>query len=95
MIITILTKRFIKIEPLVPNTLAQNRGGKRLGGVITEKARAICTSARLLEELWLEITKAVVYLYNRCLKYIYNWKTPYDRFYIYLVYRNGIVVEDR
>ena len=50
---------------------------------------------RLLEELWPEITKVVVYLYNRCSKYIYNWKTSYDRFYTYLVYRNGIVMEDR
>ena len=50
---------------------------------------------RLLEELWPEITKAVVYLYNRCPKYTYNWKTPYDQFYTYFAYRDGIVVEDR
>ena len=53
------------------------------------------TGARLPEELWPEITKAVVYLYNKCPKYIYNWKTPYNRFYTYLAYRNGIVVEDK
>ena len=50
-ITTILTKRFIKIKPLVPNTLAQNRGSKRSGGVITKKARVIRAGARLLEEL--------------------------------------------
>ena len=37
--------------------------------MITEKARAIRAGARLLEELWPEITKAAVYLYNRCPKY--------------------------
>ena len=66
-----------------------------MGSVIIEKARAIRTGARLLEELWQEITKAVVYLYNRCPKYTYNWKTPYDWFYTYFTYCNGIVVKDR
>ena len=50
-ITTILTKRFIKIKPLAPNTPVQNGGSKRSGGVITEKARAMRTGARLPEEL--------------------------------------------
>ena len=66
-----------------------------MGGVITEKARVMRAGVRLPEELWPEITKAVVYLYNKCPKYIYNWKTPYDWFYTYFAYRDGIVVEDR
>ena len=53
------------------------------------------TGARLPEELWPEITKAAVYLYNKCPKYTYNWKTSYNRFYTYLTYRNGIIVKDR
>ena len=50
---------------------------------------------KLLVILWPEILKAAVYLYNRTPRYSYNQCTPYDRFYIYLAYRDGIVVETR
>jgi len=51
--------------------------------------------AKLLAELWPEISKAVVYLYNRTPRYDYNWKTPYDRFHTFIAYRDGTVVDDR
>jgi hypothetical protein len=54
----------IRLEPSAPDTQAQNGGAERLGGVIKEKARAIRLDANLLWELWLEITRAAVYLYN-------------------------------
>lgn len=45
--------------------------------------------------LWVEIIRSAVYLYNRTLKYIYNWISPYERFFTFLSYRDGIVVKDR
>lgn len=51
--------------------------------------------ANLPAELWPEIAKAAVYLYNRTPKYGYNWKTPYDRFHTYIAHKDGTVVDDR
>lgn len=59
------------------------------------KARAMRTSAKLPAYLWTEIYHAAVYLYNRTPKYLYNWKSPYERFHTFLAHRDGIVVEDR
>ncbi len=53
------------------------------------------TGARLPAYLWVELCRAVVYLYNRTPKYMYNWRTPYDRCHTYLAQRDEIVVEDR
>jgi len=83
------------VEPLAPNTPAQNGGAERSGGVIAEKIRVMRAGAKLPAVLWPEISKAVVYLYNRIPRYGYNWRTSYDRFHTYLAYRDGIVVETR
>jgi hypothetical protein len=53
------------------------------------------TGAKLPSFLWVEIWRAAVYLYNRTPKYIYNWKTPYERFYTYFAFRDGVVVTER
>lgn len=51
--------------------------------------------AKLPGELWPEISRAAVYLYNRTPKYVYNWKTPYDRFLTFVAHRDGSVVENQ
>jgi len=83
------------VEPLVPNTPAQNRGTKRSGGMITEKIRAMRTGTKLPAVLWPEISKAAVYLHNQIPRYSYNWRTPYNRFHTYLAHRDSIVVKTR
>jgi hypothetical protein len=49
-------------------------------------------SAKFPSFLWPEVVRAAVYLYNRTPKYIYNWKSPYDRFYTRMAHREGVVV---
>ena len=51
--------------------------------------------AKLPHFLWVEIYKAAVYLNNRTPKYHLRWQTPYESFYTYLAYRDGILVKDR
>jgi hypothetical protein len=63
--------------------------------VIKEKVRAIRLDANLLWELWLEITRVVVYLYNRTLNYLNNWKSPYEVFFTWAAAMNGIVTGPR
>ena len=86
---------FIRIEPSAPYTQAQNGGAERSGGVIKDKIRSMRAGAKLPAELWPEISKAAVYLYNRTPRYDYNWKTPYDRFHTFVAHRDGSVVDDR
>ena len=50
--------------------------------------------AKLPAELWLKISRAVVYLYNRILKYDYNWKAPYDGFHTYVTYRDSFIIKN-
>jgi hypothetical protein len=45
--------------------------------------------ANLSWELWLEVTRAAVYLYNRTPNYSNNWKTPYEIFFTYTAFSNG------
>lgn len=85
----------ISVESSASHTPAQNGGAEVSGSIIKTKARAMRTGARLPAYLWIEIYRAAVYLYNRTPKYLYNWRTPYDRFHTYLAQRDGIVVEDR
>ncbi|KAF4340968.1 hypothetical protein FBEOM_5107 [Fusarium beomiforme] len=85
----------MRLEPSAPYTQSQNGGAERSGGVIKEKARAMRAGAKLPSFLWIEIWRAAVYLYNRTPKYIYNWKTPYERFYTYFAFRDGVVVTER
>ncbi|KAL9567430.1 hypothetical protein ACKAV7_008380 [Fusarium commune] len=88
-------KNGIRLEPSAPYAQSQNGGAERSGGVIKEKARAMRIGAKLPSFLWVEIWRAAVYLYNRTPKYIYNWKTPYKRFYTYFAFRDGVVVTER
>ncbi|KAJ8129613.1 hypothetical protein O1611_g4017 [Lasiodiplodia mahajangana] len=88
-------EQHIRIEPSAPHTQAQNGGAERSGGVIKEKARAMRMGAKLPSFLWVETYKAAVYLHNRTPKYQLFWQSPYETFYTYLAYRDGIVVQDR
>jgi hypothetical protein len=85
----------MKLEPSAPNTQSQNGGAERSGGVIKEKARAMRLGSKLPGFLWHEIVRSAVYLHNRTPRYIYNWKTPYERFFTYLAYRDGVVATAR
>jgi hypothetical protein len=89
------TSLSIRIEPSAPDTQAQNGGAERSGGVIKEKARAIRLDANLPWELWPEITRAAVYLYNRTPNYPNKWKTPYEIFFTRTAAMNGIVTGPR
>jgi hypothetical protein len=59
-----LESKHIKIEPLAPNTQAQNGGAERLRGVIKKKMRAMQTSSKLPHSLWPKIGQTTVYLNN-------------------------------
>ncbi|KAF7567722.1 hypothetical protein PtrM4_143130 [Pyrenophora tritici-repentis] len=85
------TSLSIRLEPSAPDTQAQNGGAERSGGVIKEKARAIRLDANLPWELWPEITRAAVYLYNRTPNYPNKWKSPYEIFFTRAAATNGIV----
>jgi len=89
------TSLSIRIEPSAPDTQAQNGGAERSGGVIKEKARAIRLDANLPWELWPEITRAAVYLYNRTPNYPNKWKSPYEIFFTRAAAMNGIVTGPR
>ncbi|KAH5706327.1 RNA-directed DNA polymerase [Parastagonospora nodorum] len=89
------TSLSIRLEPSAPDTQAQNGGAERSGGVIKEKARAIRLDANLPWELWPEITRTAVYLYNRTPNYPNNWKTPYEVFFTRAAAMNGIVTGPR
>ena len=85
----------ICIEPSAPDTQAQNGGAERSGGVNKEKARAMRLDANLPWELWPEITRAAVYLYNRTPSYVNQWKTPYEVFFTRVSRANGIVTSPK
>jgi hypothetical protein len=92
---TWLESKAVKIEPSAPYTQSQNGGAERSGGVIKEKGRAMRADAKFPAFLWPEISRAAVYLYNRTPKYIYSWKSPYERFFTRLAHREGVVIESR
>jgi hypothetical protein len=85
---------FIRIEPSPPYTQALNGAAERSGGVIKDKGRGMAASGKLTQDLWPEINRCAVYLYNRTPKYESNWKTPYEVFHTYLALQNGKVFED-
>lgn len=93
--IAFLRTLHIKVEPSAPYTPAQNGSAEVSGSIIKTKARAMRVGARLPEHLWVEIYRAAVYLHNRTPKYIYSWRTPYDKFHTFLAHRDGVVVENR
>ena len=86
--------RSIRLEPSAPYTQAQNGGAERSGGVIKNKARAMKIGSNLPPFLWVEIYRCAVYLYNRTPKYVYNWKSPYERLFAYLSQRDGFPARD-
>lgn len=94
-----LTKQSIQLEPSSPYTQAQNGGAERSGGVVKEKARAMRIGAKLPHNLWPEINKTAVYLYNRTPNYGKDlpstWSTPYERFHTANSFAKGIVIHDR
>ena len=90
-----LASKGITVEPSAPDTQAQNGGAERSGGVNKEKSRAMRLDANLPWELWSEITRAGVYLYNRTPNYANNWKTPYEIFFTHVAFNNGIVTSLR
>jgi hypothetical protein len=90
-----LATQGIIVEPSAPDTQAQNGGAERSGGVNKEKARAMRLDANLSWELWPEVTRAAVYLYNRTPNYANNWKTPYEIFFTRVAFSNGIVTSLR
>ncbi|RYO78010.1 hypothetical protein DL764_010157 [Monosporascus ibericus] len=85
----------IRLEPLAPYTQAQNGGAERSGGVIKEKATAMRSGVKLPAFLIVYIFKVAVYLYNRTPKYALFWQTPYEVYYTYLAYRDGVAVLNR
>ncbi|RYP32481.1 hypothetical protein DL768_011137 [Monosporascus sp. mg162] len=85
----------IRLEPSALHTQAQNGGAERSGGVIKEKATAMRSGAKLPSFLIVYIFKAAVYLYNRTPKYALFWQSPYEVYYTYLAYRDGVAVLDR
>ena len=88
-------EKHMKIEPSAAHTQSQNGAAERSGGMVKDKSRAMREGAKLPATLWPEINRAAVYLLNRTPRYIYNWKSPYERFHTYLAFRDGIVVEHR
>jgi hypothetical protein len=51
--------------------------------------------ANLSWELWPEVTRAAVYLYNRTPNYSNNWKTPYEIFFTHTAFSNGRITSLR
>lgn len=85
----------IKIEPSAPDTQAQNGGAERSGGVIKEKARAMRLDSNLTWQMWPEITRAAVYLYNRTPNYANQWRSPYEVFFTTIAFQNGVVTQPK
>jgi len=89
------TRLRIQIKPSALNTQTQNKGVERLGGVIKDKIRLMRVGTKLLALLWPEISRAIVYLYNKTPRFDYNWKTPYDRFHTFMAHRDSVILDDR
>ena len=89
------TAQAIRLEPSAPDTQAQNGGAERSGGVVKDKSRAMRLDANLPWQLWPEITRAAVYLYNRTPNYSNHWKSLYEVFFTFTALQNGIVTTPR
>jgi hypothetical protein len=85
----------IIVENSAVHTPAQNGGAEVSGSIIKTKARAMRAGAKLPQYLWVEIYRCAVYLYNRTPKYIYNWRTPYERLHTFVARRDGVITEGR
>uniref|UniRef100_A0A093VK87 Retrovirus-related Pol polyprotein from transposon TNT 1-94 n=1 Tax=Talaromyces marneffei PM1 TaxID=1077442 RepID=A0A093VK87_TALMA len=88
-------KKRIILQPSPAHTQALNRGAERSGAIIKTKGRSMRKGARLPFDLWPEIVRAAVYLYNQTPRYASNWKTPYDRFTTHAAWKNRIVIENQ
>jgi hypothetical protein len=89
------TAQAIRLEPSAPDTQAQNGGAERSGGVVKDKSRAMRLDANLPWELWPEITRAAVYLYNRTPRYLNKWKSPYEVYFTHAALQDGRVTTPR
>lgn len=67
------------VEHSPPNTQDLNGAAERSGGVIKFKARSM--RGKLPTDLWQEIHRAAVYLFNRTPRYANKWKSPYETFF--------------
>ncbi|KAE8548982.1 hypothetical protein EYB25_009365 [Talaromyces marneffei] len=90
-----LTEQHIKLLPSAPYAQAQNGGAERVGRIIKDKGRAMRASARFPRDLWPEICRAAVYLYNLSPRYGSQWKTPFDVFHTQVALMNGISIKDQ
>jgi hypothetical protein len=86
-----LASKGIIVEPSAPDTQAQNDSTERSGGVNKERSRAMRLDSTLPWDMWPEITRAAVYLYNRTPRYINNWKSPHQIFFTHVAFQNGAV----
>jgi hypothetical protein len=93
--IFIVVRNAMKLEPCAPNTQSQNGAAERTGETIKHKANAMRDSSKLPAYLWVEIVRTAVYLHNRTPCEMYWWKTPYERFFTFLAYRDGVVAKAR
>jgi hypothetical protein len=89
------TAQSIQLEPSAPDMQAQNGGAERSGGVIKDKARTMRLDANLPWELWPEIVRAAVYLYNRTPRYSNKWKSRYEVFFTTAAHYDGIATPPR
>ena len=92
---TFLEQQSMRVEPSPPYTQALNVSAERSGGVIKQKIIAMESSSNLPKELWPEITRAAIYLYNRTPRYSLNWKSPYELFHTRLAHRDGVVIKEQ
>ena len=84
-----------QIEPSAPDTQAQNGAAERSGGVIKDKARAMRLDANLPWQMWPEIVRSAVYLFNRTPRYGNGWKTPHEVFFTTAALRQGMVTKPK
>lgn len=50
-------------------------------------------NANLLQTLWLEITRAAVYLYNRTPNYANRWRSPHEVFFTTVALHNSFITQ--
>jgi hypothetical protein len=77
----------LAVEPSAPDNQAQNGGAERSGGVIKEKSRAMRLDANLPWELWPEVMRSAVWLYNQTPRYSNRWRSPYEEFFTRVAYQ--------
>lgn len=69
-------ERGIRFEGAARNTKEQNGAAERSGSLLTQKARCLCSGAKLPKDLYPEFYLAAQYLLNRTPTKRFNWKSP-------------------